>query len=354
MSNFPPDISVIIPFYNPGEALRKCLDSVLGQTKKNLEVILINDGSTDVSVEISREYQSTHPQICLLEGPNQGVSAASNRGLDIARGEYIYFCDADDYIDPELCEFLYSRMQSSQAQLATCALLRGRNLDELLCNIPSGSDEVWDTSKILRDWYLPMQRGSSYHRIEARGYLPGCMFRRDIIEREKIRLTPGLSMNEDEVFLMEYLIYVKKAILSNRPLYYYCYSDNSLCASYFVHKRISREKRQSGFLLRSEKIRIVFEKSGLAEEYPGLHAELLINEVYHRLQKTAIACEQSFQEKFRASAAIIHQLKSSPAWAVLLQNAVRLPFGKKLFLRFLQCGTIASLSFCAVKRMRRE
>jgi glycosyltransferase involved in cell wall biosynthesis len=354
MSNFPPDISVIIPFYNPGEAFRRCLDSVLGQTKKNLEVIIVNDGSTDVSVEIGREYKKAHPQICLLEGPNQGVSVAYNRGLDTATGKYIYFCDADDYIAPELCEFLYSRMESSQAQLATCALLRGANLDELLCTIPSGEDEIWDSEKILRDWYLPMQRGTSYHRVEARGYLPGCMFRRDLIEREKIRLIPGLSMNEDEVFIMEYLIYVKKAILSNRPLYYYCYSDNSLCASYFVHKRISQEKRRNDFLLRSEKNRIVFEKSGLTEEYPGLHAELLVNEVYHRLQKIAISRDRSFREKFRASAEIIQQLKSSPAWTVLRKNAGLLPFGKKLFFRSLQCGTIATLTFCAVARLRRK
>ena len=217
MSKSIPDISVIIPFFNPGEAFRKCLDSVLAQTKNNLEIILINDGSSDVSVEIGREYQKKHPQICLLEGPNQGVSAAYNRGLNTAKGEYIYFCDADDYIDPELCEFLYSRMQSSDVQLATCALLRGRNFEEVLCNIPSGPDEIWETEKILQDWYIPMHRGSSFHRVEARGYLPGCMFRRDIIERENIRMTNGLSMNEDEVFILEYLLYVKKAIIFNRP-----------------------------------------------------------------------------------------------------------------------------------------
>ncbi len=354
MSNFLPDISVIVPFYNPGEALRKCLDSVLNQTKKNLEVILINDGSTDVSVAISREYQCAYQQIRLLEGPNQGVSAASNRGLDIARGEYIYFCDADDYIAPELCEFLYSRMQSSGAQLATCALLRGRNLDELLLNIHTGSDEIWEKPKIIRDWYLPLQRGSSFHRSEARGYLPGCMFRRDIIEREKIRLTPGLSMNEDEVFLMEYLIYVKKAILSERPLYYYCYSDNSLCANYFIHKRIARKVKENALLLRSEKIRKVFEKSGLTAEYPGLHAELLLTEAFHRLQNITLTAELSFRKKYREAADIIRNLKTSAAWNVLRQNAASLPRSKKIFLLSLRCGTPAALVLSAAKRMRQD
>jgi glycosyltransferase involved in cell wall biosynthesis len=351
MSNSLPDISVIIPFYNPGEAIRKCLDSVLTQTKKNLELILINDGSSDVSVAISREYQKAHSNIRLLEGVNQGVSAAYNRGLETASGEYIYFCDSDDYIDPETCEFMHSRMQHSKAQLATCALLRGANFDELLLNVPTGDNEIWDKTKILRNWYIPMQRGTSFHRVSARGYLPGCMFRRDIIEREKIRLVPGLSMNEDEIFILEYLLYVEKAILSERPLYYYCYSDNSLCANYFIHKRVSWRKQEKALLLRSEKTRRIFEKSGLTKEYPLLHAELLLAESYHRLQNTAILTDIGFRQRYRKAADIIQQMKNSPAWEVVCQNASQLPRNKKIFLLALKCGVPAVLALCAAKRI---
>jgi len=352
MSNSLPEISVIIPFYNPGEAIRRCLDSVLAQTKKDIELLLINDGSSDVSVAISREYAKAWPNIRLFEGVNQGVSVAYNRGLENAVGKYIYFCDSDDYIDPETCEFMHSRMQTSGAQLATCALLRGADFDELLLNIAVGDNEIWNREQILRDWYIPMQRGSSFHRSNARGYLPGCMFRRDIIEREKIRLVPGLSMNEDELFILEYLLYVEKAILSERPLYYYCYSDNSLCANYFIHKRVSWLKQEKALLLRSEKTRQVFEKSGLTAEYPLLHAELLLAEAYHRLQNTAILTDIGFRQRYRQAADIIRQIKTSSSWAVVCQNAKQLPRDKKIFLQTLKCGTLAVLSLCAAKRMQ--
>lgn len=97
-----PLISVIIPVYNVEKYLHRCLDSVIEQTYKNLEVILIDDGSTDHSGEICDDYAAKDVRIHVIHQENQGVSAARNKGLDTAKGEYIAFVDSDDYILPEM------------------------------------------------------------------------------------------------------------------------------------------------------------------------------------------------------------------------------------------------------------
>ena len=94
-------ISIIIPIYNAERHLEKCLKSVIEQTYKNLEIILVNDGSTDMSKKICEEYQKKDLRIVLLNQSNMGPAETRNRGLSIATGEYISFIDSDDYIDKD-------------------------------------------------------------------------------------------------------------------------------------------------------------------------------------------------------------------------------------------------------------
>ena len=95
-------VSIIIPVYNASKYLYRCLDSILNQTFRDFELILINDGSTDNSLEILREYETKDSRIIVIDKPNEGVSAARNQGIEIAKGEYIMFCDSDDYVEMEL------------------------------------------------------------------------------------------------------------------------------------------------------------------------------------------------------------------------------------------------------------
>ncbi|MBQ3527075.1 MAG: glycosyltransferase family 2 protein [Clostridia bacterium] len=102
-------ISIIVPVYNSEKDLGKCLDSLVGQTFKDIEIILINDGSRDSSQAIIDEYAARYPEmIKTISQENRGQSAARNRGLDVARGEYIFFVDSDDYVDTTACEKAYS------------------------------------------------------------------------------------------------------------------------------------------------------------------------------------------------------------------------------------------------------
>ena len=104
-------LSVIIPNYNSGKYLRRCLDSVINQTYKDLEIIIINDGSTDDSIKILNEYSEKDKRIKIIDQENKGVSFSRNVGLDISTGELIAFVDADDEIDQDMYEIMVQNLK---------------------------------------------------------------------------------------------------------------------------------------------------------------------------------------------------------------------------------------------------
>ena len=111
-------VSIIVPVYNAEDYLHQCIDSILGQTYRNIEVILVDDGSTDNSGDICREYANVDSRIIVLSQKNAGAAAARNKGIDIARGEYIGFVDSDDYIDSDMYEILVDAIQENNADVA--------------------------------------------------------------------------------------------------------------------------------------------------------------------------------------------------------------------------------------------
>ena len=104
------DISIIVPVYNAEKYLVKCLDSLVNQTKKNIEIILVNDGSKDKSIDILNEYKEKYPDmITIISQENQGQSAARNSGIENATGKYIDFVDSEDYVSENMFEKLYEK-----------------------------------------------------------------------------------------------------------------------------------------------------------------------------------------------------------------------------------------------------
>lgn len=115
-----PKISVIVPVYNVEPYLRKCLDSIVGQTYRNLEIILVDDGSTDGSGAICEEYAEKDARVRTFHQKNFGVSSARNRGLAAATGEFIGWVDSDDWIEPDMYEYLLKHQQREQSDITVC------------------------------------------------------------------------------------------------------------------------------------------------------------------------------------------------------------------------------------------
>lgn len=117
-------ISIVVPIYNVEKYVKKCIESLIKQTYKNIEIILVDDGSTDNSVGIIDEYANKDPRVVAIHQENKGVSAARNAGLKVARGEYIGFVDPDDYVDCQMYEVMVNKLQTGFADLAVCGYLK--------------------------------------------------------------------------------------------------------------------------------------------------------------------------------------------------------------------------------------
>ena len=137
-------ISVIVPVYNVEPWLRQCLDSIVGQTVRDLEILLVDDGSPDLCGEICEEYARADERIRVFHTENRGLSAARNLGLREARGEYIGFVDADDWIEPEMYAVLREAMEETGADVSICGVRYG-----VAVPAEDGKREVWSGEKAL-------------------------------------------------------------------------------------------------------------------------------------------------------------------------------------------------------------
>ena len=136
-------ISIIVPVYNIEKYIEKSVESLVNQTYKNIEIILIDDGSTDSSPQICDKLKKEDTRIKVIHQPNKGVSAARNAGLDAACGDYIGFCDGDDIADKDMFEFLYNLAVSDNADIAMCEVRLVFENGEVR-NTATGEQKVWD------------------------------------------------------------------------------------------------------------------------------------------------------------------------------------------------------------------
>ncbi|MCJ7836931.1 glycosyltransferase [Cuneatibacter sp. NSJ-177] len=207
-------VSVIVPVYNAGPFLDRCLASICAQTYKNLEVVIIDDGSTDNSPTISREYALKDSRIIFVSQENSGVSAARNSGLDIVSGKYVTFVDADDYIKENHIENLYNAIAGRDIGITALYNVSAENKRQ----------KSWGANTVLtREQLFEETVCDSY----IGGYLWNKIFLRDIINREQLRLSPDISISEDMLWICQYLMFCTSGYYSCEPTYYYVRNDQS-------------------------------------------------------------------------------------------------------------------------------
>ena len=152
-------VSVIVPLYNRRETIARCLDSLTGQTLKEIEIVVVDDGSTDNGADVAREYQKKDDRIVLITQKNQGPGAARNAGIRACHGEYIGFVDCDDYVEPQMYEKLFRAVQDYQTDAAVCqennvcqeADGAVRVLGET--SFPNETTRVYERKQVL-EWFL--------------------------------------------------------------------------------------------------------------------------------------------------------------------------------------------------------
>lgn len=206
-------ISIIVPTYNVSKYLGDCLESILSQDYKDFEVLCVNDGSTDNSVDIVKKFEKLDKRFKLLQQSNCGVSVARNLGLEYAMGEYICFVDADDMIAPDFLSVLYE--SSKEGHFTVCSYTKD---PELL-----GSPH----SKIMRFTNRQFIDKIVDEAIEHPN-LWAMMFKSAIIKKYNIQFYPGCVRNEDTEFYMKYLVHENhEVVLTDYKGYLYRDNPNS-------------------------------------------------------------------------------------------------------------------------------
>ena len=210
-------ISVIIPVYNAERTLKRCIDSVLAQTHKELEVICVVDGGSDGSADILHWYEERDSRMKVIEQDGKGPATARNAGLDAAAGDFVGFVDADDYIDPSMYERLLKAIEG--AELANCGHISffADGTEKIISCMLRGTFEVKDADAL----------GSLI--VCVPDFIWDKLFDARIIREEEIRFPDGRVYGEDTVFLAKYLNHVKKAVFAIEPLYFYnAHSEGSI------------------------------------------------------------------------------------------------------------------------------
>jgi len=206
-----PKISVIVPIYNVKKYLQQCLDSIVGQTLKDLEIILINDGSKDNSLQIVREYEKRDGRIVVIDKSNEGYGKTMNRGLDIATGKYIGIVESDDWIEPDMYETLYALAMEHEVDVVKCRYICFDDVKQKAYDVSYLPDvnTIIDPRKDTRIFYI----GAS---------IWSAIYRADFLRDNDIRFleSPGASY-QDTAFNFKVWASVKCAYLSERPLLHY-------------------------------------------------------------------------------------------------------------------------------------
>ena len=217
-------ITVIIPVYNVQQYLSKCLDSVINQTYKNLEIIVINDGSTDKSCEICNYYKEKDNRIILINQENQGVSIARNNGVSVATGKYIGWVDSDDWIELDMFSTLYENIITYCADISTCE----RTFVENIGNIKINDNIEGETITIYTGFHIIKHnvfRSALFNKL-FKHYL----FNDIVFPKNK---------QDDDVFVMHKILdKAKKVVSTSQSKYYYFMRTNGLTHSPFTPSQL--------------------------------------------------------------------------------------------------------------------
>lgn len=219
-------ISIVIPVYNCKKYLAQNAQSLLNQTHRNLQIIYVDDGSTDGSSAMLDQLAAADPRICVIHKENGGVSTARNAGLDAVKGSYVTFVDADDYVEPRYAEVLLQTLLENEAQIACCNIFLHRSEDILTLNedVPSG---VWDQQEAVSNL-------ATGHGIEPGTWAK--IFPADLIR--DIRYDTSIRYYEDYFFNLNVMCRASRVAFCNTHLYHYILHENSATTNAPLLKRV--------------------------------------------------------------------------------------------------------------------
>ncbi len=213
-------VSVLIPVYNMSKYLRECLDSVVNQTYKDLQIVIVDDGSTDDSLAIAREYEQKDKRVEVSHQRNAGVAEARNNLLSRIKGDYVLFVDSDDWIELNMIEFLIETLKKTNTDIVTCSMVR-----EISNN--SFNQEIWEHEKLVYEFL----------RHE---HISGSLWNKLIKTRllHNVKFHCGISYGEDALFFWQIIKTKVRVAVTDKQLYNYRRNPISIsCQSWSPEKK---------------------------------------------------------------------------------------------------------------------
>ena len=259
MNTSTPSISIIIPVYNAQKYLKNCLNDLIDQTFRDIEIICIDDGSSDTSLNILNEYARKDNRIKVFNQPNSGPATARNVGLDHATGQYVMFCDSDDWYEKNTCQIMLNTIQNTKADMVMCNTLFEYESEQ--SKQVALSQHRIDESKYNHtcDELLKM---NSKLRFQTNVLLWNKIWKMDIIRQNGIRFPDGCE-HDDDAFWYMYSFFTKNIYQLNQFLYHYVVRQNSIMDNYCSGKPKNKKDR----MLISNAVFDFLKKNNLLKHY---------------------------------------------------------------------------------------
>lgn len=223
-------LSIVIPVYNAEDCLEETVHAILGMMYSQMEVILVNDGSTDETVQIMKKLQKTDSRVKLFHQENQGIAAARNTGLMHANGEYVCFCDQDDMVTEDGYATVIRKMQQFDACMGMCST--GQVADGQKLPLEKLTDGEYDGEAVQEHLLIPLLfRGYAYPFVRQEQYLYGtvwkCVFRRDFLLKNSIQFRRFVHYEDDWLFVTQALAIATRVVTCAMTGYYWVIHNQS-------------------------------------------------------------------------------------------------------------------------------
>ena len=345
MNNGRPLISIIVPIYNAEKYLKQCVDSLVNQTYTNLEIILVNDGSKDSSKKICDEYAEKDTRITVIHKENEGVSETRNKGIDIANGSYIMFVDSDDWIEPDMCEVLFTSLSTHNVQSAMCSYVReypGKSLPKIL----HFENKVFSKEEFRRRLCGPVgEELRSPEGLDFYNAVWGKIYPAMAIKNEKFTDLREIGTSEDMLYNLSVFSNIESLVCVNKALYHYRKSvSSSITSVYKSNLEKQWEKLHSKLL---EKIK---EDSFGKIFYSALNNRKALDII--GLGLNSIHGDASALEKYKR---VRHLLKNKDRRIALKRLKIKhMPIHWKVFFIFAKCrcSVLLFMMLMAMEKMR--
>lgn len=217
-------VSILSPCYNVEKYISQCLDSIIQQTYKNLQIILVDDGSTDNTLAILNQYASLDSRIEVHHQENKGVATARNELLSKVKGDYVLFVDSDDWIELDMVEFLITKVTEENAEMAVCGNVVNNGIPK-----KNYKEETWGKEKVIEEFL----RHTNFN-----GSLCNKLFNVKLLKNNPT-FNPEISYGEDALFTWQIIQDVEKIIVTDKQLYHYRMNEGSLSHGKFGDKKLS-------------------------------------------------------------------------------------------------------------------